>query len=494
MLSAGLPALAQAPDAKPALDHEDTYRWNTVRSPRISADGAWAAWVVEPWDGDPELVVSRTDGTASRRVRGRGPVFTRDSRHVAYTVPPPQAEVDALRREGKSGDELPGDSLGVLSLAALAASPDGAEAEFTAGPIESFRVPEDGGSWIAYHLSEDPAEAGDGEAGETEGGEEGAGGEEAGEAEEEGSPEYEKRHEKDAGTPLVLRRLDTGEEFSFPDAVSYRVADSGTALAYAASTDEEGGDGVHWIDAATGTATPVMEGEGHYRQIAFDEAGGSLAFVSDAAEWEREQPAFSLYRADAGAPAVVVAATATAGVPAGWWVSEHGAVSFSDDGGRLFFGTAPRPEPEPDEAPLERDEVRLDVWNWQDPYLQPMQLVRLDDERERSYLAVALHGADGVVQLGAPDMADVARTRDGGSGFLLGTTDVPYRQELSWDGTYRDAYAVDAGPASGGRSPSASAGGAGSACRRGAPTRTGGTTATATGRPPPSTARPARSA
>ena len=108
MLSAGLPVLAQGPGARPALDHEDTYRWNTIRSPRISADGAWAAWVVEPWDSDPELVVSRTDGTVSRRLRGRGPVFTRDSRHVAYTVPPPQAEVDALRREGKSGDELPG--------------------------------------------------------------------------------------------------------------------------------------------------------------------------------------------------------------------------------------------------------------------------------------------------------------------------------------------------------------------------------------------------
>ncbi len=450
-LSVGAPALGQALDPKPALDHEDTYRWNTVRSPRISADGAWAAWVVEPWDGDPELVVSRTDGTASRRVRGRGPVFTRDSRHVAYRVPPPRSEVDALRREGKSGDELPGDSLGVLSLAAIEASPDGAEAEFTAGPIESFQVPGDGGAWIAYHLSEDPAEAEDGEGGaETRGEEAESAGEEGGEAEEEAeeeerSPEYEKRHDKDAGTPLVLRHLDTGEEFSFPDAVSYQVADGGTALAYAASTDEEGGDGIHWVDAATGAAAAVMEGEGHYRQMIFDESGGSLAFVSDAAEWEREQPAFSLYRSDAGAAAALVATTTTAGVPAGWWISEHGEVSFSDGGGRLFFGTAPRPAPEPDEAPLERDEVRLDVWNWQDPYLQPMQLVQLDDERERSYLAVALRGRDGVVQLGGPDMPDVARTRDGGSDFLLGTTDMPYRQELSWDGRYRDAYAVDAG-------------------------------------------------
>ena len=356
----------------------------------MSADGNWAAWVVEPWNGDPELVVSRTDGSASKRVRGRGPVFTRDSRHVAYRIPPPQSEVDALRREGKSGGELPGDSLGVVSLAALEASPDGAAAAFTAGPIESFQVPEDGGSWIAYHLSEDPAAAEDGAAGsETEGRGAEPGGRGAGEEEaaEKRSPEVEKRHEKEAGTPLVLRHLDTGEEFSFPHAVSYRVGDQGTSLAYAASTDDEGGDGVYWVDAATGAATAVMEGEGHYRQIAFDELESSLAFVSDAAEWERDQPAFSLYRSDAGAAAVLVASAATAGVPAGWWVSEHGDVSFSDSGGRLFFGTAPRPEPEPDEAPLERDEVRLDVWNWKDPYLQPMQLVQLDDERERSYLA-----------------------------------------------------------------------------------------------------------
>ncbi len=124
-------------------------------------------------------------------------------------------------------------------------------------------------------------------------------------------------------------------------------------------------------------------------------------------------------------------------------MSEHGEVSFSDGGGRLFFGTAPRPGPEPAEAPLERAAVRLDVWNWKDPYLQPMQLVQMDDERERSHLAVALRGRDGVVQLGAPDMPDVARTRDGDSDFLLGSTDVPYRQERSWDGRYRDAYAVD---------------------------------------------------
>ena len=444
--------------------------------------------------------MSRTDGTASRRVRGRGPVFTRDSRHVAYRVPPPRSEVDALRREGKSGDELPGESLGVLSLAALEASPDGAEAEFTAGPIESFQVPEDGGSWIAYHLSEDPAEAEDGEAGSEgegaeSGGEEGAAAAGVEAAAEERSPEYEKRHQKDAGTPLVLRHLETGEEFSFPHALSYEVADSGSALAYAASTDEEGGDGVHWVDAATGAAAVVMEGEGHYRQIAFDESGGSLAFVSDAAEWDLDQPAFSLYRADAGGEAVLVAGTTTAGVPPGWWVSEHGDVSFSDDGGRLFFGTAPRPAPEPDEAPLERDEVRLDVWNWKDPYLQPMQLVRLDDERDRSYLAVALARAATAWCSSARRTCPTWRGR-GTAGRISCWGRRTCRTGRSCRGTAATGTPTrwTPEPASGGSSPSACAGAAGWACRRAAPTPTGGTTATATGRPPRSTARPAPSA
>ena len=193
-LWASSPASAQAPAVRPALDHEDTYRWNTIRTPRISADGRWAAWVVEPWDGDPELVVSRTDGSASKRLRGRGPVFTHDSRHLAYRMPPPRSEVDELRREGKSGDELPGDSLGVLSLAGLEASPGDDGAVFTTGPIESFQVPEDGGTWIAYHLSGDPAEDGDGNTGsEAEGGAGPSGGaaaEEKSESEER-SPEYE---------------------------------------------------------------------------------------------------------------------------------------------------------------------------------------------------------------------------------------------------------------------------------------------------------------
>ena len=240
----------------------------------------------------------------------------------------------------------------------------------------------------------------------------------------------------------MLLNLETGAEHTWADVVSYTVADGGNGLAYVTSTEDEGGDGIHLVDLASGESLEVLAGEGHYEQVAFDESGERLAFLSNVDEWEMDQPSFALYRSDGGA-AERVADHETSGVPAGWWISENGSVSFSEDGDRLFFGTAPRPEPEPDEEVLDEDRVRLDIWNWRDPYLQPMQLVQANRERNRSYLAVKHEGRDAVVQLGTASIPDVLRTETGTSDYVLATSDMPHRQKVSWDGRYEDAYAVD---------------------------------------------------
>ena len=448
-----LPGLGFAPgglaaqETKPALDHADTHRWNSIGGRTISADGAWLAYVLQPWDGDPTLVITRTDGSAELQFRGRSPSFTRDSRHLAFRVPPVQAVVDSLRREGTRGNDLPGDSLAVVALAeAFAGEGDDAGVR-RAGPIESFQVPEDGGAFVAYLLSENPEEEGTDtdEEEEAEAEEEEAVEEEEAEGEEEEeerSAEYEKRHEKDDGTPLVLLNLDTGAEHTYADVVDYEVAEAGTGVAFVTSTEDEGGDGIHLADPASGESVEVLAGEGHYEQLAFDESGERLAFLSNRDEWELDQPSFALYRFADGS-LERLADHMTSGVPDGWWVSENGNVSISDDGGRVFFGTAPRPEPEPDEEPLDDDKVTLDIWNWRDPYLQPMQLVQANRERNRSYLAVVHEGRDAVVQLGTSNVPDVSRTETGMGDYFLATSDLPHRQAVSWDGRYEDAYAVD---------------------------------------------------
>jgi dipeptidyl aminopeptidase/acylaminoacyl peptidase len=426
-----------AQGAKAALDHDDTILWNTIQNRALSPDGRWVTYVLSSLEGDPTLVVARTDGSGPElRMRGTAPGFTGDSRFVAFRIPPMESVVDSLKLEGEKGDDLPKDSVGVVTLADAFATgaPDGAGV-WRAGPIESFGVPEKAGAWLAYLLPEPPEED------DLEGEEEQA---PEAEPEEEQEDEEEDDEKKKNGTPLILRDLTSGAEHRFEHAISYAWAETGIAFAYAASTEDGTADGAFVVDPPTGERFEVAAGEGHYKGLAFDEAGERLAFLTDRDDWEAEEPAYSLYAASGGSwGSRLVANHTTPGVPGGWWVSEHGSISFSDDGGRLFFGTAPRPEPEPDDEVLEEDEVKVDVWNWKDPYLQPMQLVQADDERQRTYLAVAHEGQDGIVQLGSTEVPSVQRTEDGSGDFVLGTTDVPYRQEVSWDGQYQDTYAID---------------------------------------------------
>lgn len=463
--SMATPATAQ----QRSLDHDDVLHWNAIGSPSLSPDGEWLAFVLTAMEGDPSVTVrAAREGSPALVVRGSNPVFTADSRYVVYRVPPVEAVVDSLKREGKKGDDLPKDSLAVVDLGAVfgGAGEPQASAVRVVGPIKGHKVAPEG-SWAAYEPVEEEEEGDEAEEADELGEEEG---------QEEQAPDRDE--DKKEGAPLVLMDLATGAETRYENVVHYHFAEEAAVLAFATSTKDGDGDGVFvvrlTVDAAADTGgdpVAVMEGEGRYEQLALAKDGNRVAFLST---WTRApsdgasdvppvagadatpsdpQPEFRLFHATApdwGATAL--ADSESPGVPEGWWASEHGEVRFSEGGGHVLFGTAPRPAPDPqdgDDDTLEEDKVVLDVWNWKDPYLQPMQLVRADDDRDRAYAAaVSVNGRGSVVQLGDMDVPTVrfaaeAPSEGGDARYALGVTDVPYRQLLSWDGRYNDAYAID---------------------------------------------------
>jgi len=145
VLSLAFVAVAAAPSAaqQRALDHEDVLHWNTIGSPALSPDGAWLVYVLTAMEGDPVLTIrAAREGATPLTVRGSSPVFTSDSRFVVYEVPPVEAVVDSLRREGKRGDALPKDSVGVISLGG-----DGPEARRRAPSPPATSMSTAGGSW-----------------------------------------------------------------------------------------------------------------------------------------------------------------------------------------------------------------------------------------------------------------------------------------------------------------------------------------------------------
>ena len=418
-----LPLLGQR-----ALQHDDVLHWNSIGNQALSPNGDWLVYVLSAMEGDPTLTVRQARaGGAELSVRGTSPVFTSDSRFVVFEVPSVEAVLDSLKLDGKTGDDLPGDSLAVADLSAVFA---GGAAQMTGitslGAVKDFKVPDEG-AWVAYRVEsedEDSDEEGD----------------EAEEPEDSDGPD----HEKDEGSTLVLRDLSSGQESRYDDIVEYLFSENGRALAFTTSTEDGTGDGAHVVTLSDRALHTLMSDEGHYRKIVLSEDGAQVAYVTNAADFDSEQPEFVLHRASEGAwSPTVVASSTSSGVPDGWWVTENGDLRFSENGNRLFFGTAPRPAPEPDEQILDEDRVVVDVWNWKDPYLQPMQLVQAEDEKKRAYAAVVHLDGGQIAQLGTIDIPNVRFADEGEPDFAIGVTDMPYRQLISWDGRYNDVHAID---------------------------------------------------
>ena len=422
--------------AKKPLSYDAYDGWRSIQGTQLSRDGRWLAYALVPQDGDGELVVRdlKTD-REYRAARGGRPVVTADGRYVVFTVAPVKADVDQAKKDKKKPEEQPKAGLGIMDLAT---------GEVTAVErVKSFKVPEESGAFVAY-LLEPPLKKPEDKKGETEAKPEAkpeikpeAGAQEP-KADE---PKKKEEKKKEPGTDLVVRELATGKETTIAEAADYAWNEPGTWLAYAVSSKTPENDGAFALEAASGRTVALLKGLGNYKNLTFDEKGGQLAFTSDRDDTKAEEPASKLYHwAPPAASAVELVPALAKGFPAGMAVGENGRLQFSKDGGRLFFGIAPAPKPEPKDAP---EPVKVDIWNWKDPYLQPMQKAQAEEEKKRTLTCVMHLGPKEktFVRLATDEVPSIALSEDGRT--ALGSSDLPYRQLVSWDQGYEDVYVVD---------------------------------------------------
>ncbi len=429
-------AQAQAQQKRP-LDHTAYDGWNRIQGQALSDDGSWVLYTVSPQEGDATLhVKSLRSEVAYTVARAESAQFSEDSRFVAFLIKPELALVRESQKEEESEDAHPKDSLGILDLSS---------GEIVkVRRVKSFALPEDAGGWLAYHLEAPVVERDT-----TEGGGEARPARSGGARRPGGSrgraARTDDESEKQDGTALVLRDLSSGAETRFEMVQAYVFSRDGRRLAYTASSKDSTADGAFVVATSDASVATMLSGAGDYKSATFDEAGEQVAFLSNRDDYASKQPSFTLYHWRPGLEIAEVLVTEGAdGIPGGWWVSENGDLSFSDNGRRLFFGTAPRPDPEPEEEVPEWEKVEVDIWNWKDPLLQPMQLVQRSQELRRSYRAVVHLSSRTVVQLADLDVPEVAVGTDGDADVAVAATEMPYRKEISWDSPgYNDVYLID---------------------------------------------------
>ena len=409
-----LTALAQ----KQPLDHADYDRWRDIDDYALSDDGAWALLTVTPPKGDGALRVKSLTSEQTYAVpRGTDARFTADSRFVVFRIAPPYDSLRQAKLDEVPEAEQPKSALGILDLA----SGDVTRVE----RVQSYQLPAERSAWVAYHREPSPPDSTESERED-----------DASEAE---------------GAPLVVRALASGAEWTYEHATNYTLADEGNLLAFAAAPPDSSQHGVHALeladDGSTPTRTALLTGAGEVPQLAVDEAGTQVAFLSNRDAPEDAETAHTLYHWQPGQDAAqAVTRSGDDAWPSDWLISEHGDLDFSEEGTRLFFGTAPPPplpEAEADSL-LPEEQVTVDIWNWKDPYLQPMQKERVDERRTQTYRAVYVVDSGRTLQLGTEAVPNVTVGAEGEADVALGTTNRPYRQAISWDWPPKyDAYLID---------------------------------------------------
>ena len=191
----------------------------------------------------------------------------------------------------------------------------------------------------------------------------------------------------------------------------------------------------------------IMRGLNDARNFSFDEQGKQLAFVAERDSSSKAlQKFYKLWYYTAGQDSTsILAEKNTIGMHLGSTVSENGSVVFSKDGRKIFFGVAPI-QPAKDTTLVDFELARLDIWHYNDDYLQPQQLKQLTQELRRNYTAVIRPGATELIQLGDDDAENISLVDEGNADWVLATSTKNYRAATQWEGRARStAYMISTG-------------------------------------------------
>lgn len=424
-----------AEEEKKPLDHDVFDEWQGISNHTLSREGDYVLYELNPQEGDGNLIVRDLNTDAEDSLaRGENFELSYDSETLAFFIATPYEKEREAKIEGKNPSEEFEDTLGVYAM-------DTGELE-KIPEVDSYKMPEKSGRWLAYHFDRSEEEDENGDEGE----------------EDAASDDAQNADENDESkTALVLRNLETGEETVFEHVKEFHFSKHAERLVFRTGKEDslEIG-GVHVYDLDEGEQTTISSEKADYTSVVLDSTASQVAFLADPdpdteeAEDEdngnnNEPDYYTLYYwNDDLEEATAVADTSSAAMKDGWMVNEWANPSFSEDGSRLVFGTAPEPM-QRDTTVEEIDMAEVDIWHWQDEQLQTRQLVRKDQELRRTYRAVYHIDRDEWIQLADKDLENVIIPDRNNGDYAYGYQNRHYLHLRQWKGSpvFQDVYVVN---------------------------------------------------
>jgi dipeptidyl aminopeptidase/acylaminoacyl peptidase len=402
----------------------DIMKFREIKDTKISDNGMWVAYSAQPDRGAITGYVQSSDGKVTYGVvEGTKPVFSSNNLWVMFTKPPSmltkKSTKEADRKKLKNG-------LVVINLE-------------TGEKYNHLRVKSAQFSGDSSHIGilfEGPEKKKD---------------DKKAEAKDEDKDAVEHYlAPKMVGTILEILQLATDNIIRVENVQKFAFGENGPNLAY--SVINKGGRDNKMVarNLNTGSINVLDEGGfASFPHMAWDEAGDSLAYLKGSYLDKSKSREHALYFFKKGSNGRTQAKTARND----WFISHDNKLTWSKDGQRLFFGQKPvvKEAENVDTKIATYDDLfnveklraakELQVWHGDDPRIKPQEKVEYKRDLKKFYTQVYHLKQNKFVALTDEKMSTLV-TNDNGIG-AIGYDPTPYLKEMTWDGSYNDAYWVN---------------------------------------------------
>jgi len=412
---------------KVPLDHSVYESWNSIRNMKISDNGELIIWKVNPQKGDGVLIIyDNTNGFYDSIPRGMVADFSINSDYIAGKIKPFYLDSRKEKKEKVSDEDKVHDTLFIYSVATR---------EVKKIPeVKSFKLAEKGSDWLVYQKEFAKPETE--EKSDTLVKEE----EEENKLEE----KFDAIRNKTKPSDLVFYQFSTGKSFMYENVMDYAFSENGDlGLFSQLAPDSVKNTVLYAFNTSDQMISIIFEGKGSASSLCIDRKGEKASFLfSDDSCLVTGYQLYSFYPGNDRAECLIDSADSK--LPQGFGVSKNGKLWYSKSGDRLFFGINLLQTEEEEDSLLPEEKYNLDIWNWNDNYLQPQQKKQLTKEKNFAYAAMYDQKNDQVIVLLKDEIKRLITQPEGEGESMLGISNDKYGKFLSWEGVqYQDVYLID---------------------------------------------------
>lgn len=386
---------------KIALDHSVYDQWESIRESIWQPQGKFICYSINPQEGDAVLIVKNIASKAEIIIsRGAQPIFTEDGNYLIAKIKPSFNETRKAKIDKKKPDEMPKDSLVILTLAT------GKINKIPA--VKSFQVPEFGNGSIAYMKDS--------------------------------KGDFNKE-----GAQLYFRDLSSGLESVFNNISQYLIHPKGEGvMMYQVRTKQK--EAKIFLSSIADTNTITLNSHFYSAtNFTWDEQGKQLAYLveRDSADKTLQKNYTLAYYNHGLDSAHFVINRNHDQIPKQYTIGGDRKISFSKSGSVLSLGVQPI-LPIKDTSLPEFDRVSVDVWHYADPTLQTVQLKNLDATLKSTETVLYRPADNSVTYLGKIKDRDLLKTNEGDGRYTYALIDSNYAIASQWQGfSQRDLYVID---------------------------------------------------